>query len=78
MKVRFKIQLLDKMGTEETFNSKSDYVDLVKLVRSIQRVEGNVDCYRRGLQCDRMNCAWRDHCFIETEGKSADDIGSQE
>jgi hypothetical protein len=71
VKVRFKIQLLDKMGTEETFNSKPDYVDLVNLVRSIQRAESNIDCYRRGLQqCDRGNCAWRDHCLKEPEGPS--------
>ena len=68
MKVRFKIQLLDKMGTEETFNSKPDYVDLVNLVRSIQRAESNIDCYRRGRQqCDQMGCAWRDHCLKEPE-----------
>ena len=64
MKVSFKIQLLDKMGTEDTFNSMPDYVDLVNLVRSIQRAEGNPDCYRRGRQqCDRLSCVWRDHCL---------------
>ena len=64
MKVRFKIQLLNKMGTEQTFKSKPDYVDLVNLIRSIQRAEGNLDCYRRDRQqCDRMNCVWRDHCL---------------
>ena len=52
------------MGTEETFNSQQDYVDLVNLIRSIQRAEGNIDCYRSGWQqCDRMNCVWRDHCL---------------
>jgi hypothetical protein len=66
MKVRFKIQLLDKVGTEETFKSKPDYVDLVNLIRSIQRAEGNFDCYRTGRQqCDQMNCFWRDHCLKE-------------
>jgi hypothetical protein len=64
MKVRFKIQLLNKMGTEQTFKSKPDYVDLVNLIRSIQRAEGNLDCYRRDRQqCDRMNCVWRDYCL---------------
>ena len=70
MKVSFKIQLLDKMGAEETFNSTPDYVDLVNLIRSIQRAEGNIDCYRRGRpECDRMNCAWRDHCLKKPEGR---------
>ena len=69
LKVSFKIQLLNKMGTEETFKSKLDFVDLVNLVRSIQRAEGNNDCYRSGWQqCDRMSCVWRDHCLKEPGG----------
>jgi hypothetical protein len=71
MEVGFKMQLLDKMGTEETFKSKLDYVDLVKLIRSIQRAEGNLDCYRTGRQqCEQMNCVWRDHCLKEPGGIS--------
>lgn len=79
MAVSFKIQLLDKMGTEDTSNSTPDYVNLVNLVRSIQRAEGNIDCYRRGRQeCDRMSCAWRNHCLIGSEEKSPQYIGLQE
>jgi len=79
MKVSFKIQLLDKMGTEETFKSKLDFVDLVNLVRSIQRAEGNIDCYRSGWQqCDRMSCAWRDHCLKEPGGTSMADNESHQ
>ena len=69
MKVSLKIQLLDKMEIEDTFNSTPDYVDLVNLVRSIQRAEGNIDCYRRGRQrCDHVNCVWRDHCLEAPPG----------
>jgi len=69
LKVRFKIQLIEKMGIDDTLNSNPNYVDLVNLIRSIQRAEGNKDCYRRGLvQCDRVNCVWHDHCLEETEG----------
>jgi hypothetical protein len=76
MKVDFKIQLLDKMGPEETYNSMSDYVDLVNLVRSIQRTENNIDCYRRGRQqCDQMRCVWRDHCLKAPEEPSK--VGSE-
>ena len=64
MEILYKIQLLETMKTEDTFNTKPDYVDLVNLIRSIQRAEGNIDCYRRGRQqCDRMSCVWRDHCL---------------
>jgi hypothetical protein len=79
MKVGLKIELLDKMGTEETFKSKLDYVDLVNLIRSIQRAEGNLDCYRTGRQeCEQMNCVWRDHCLKEPEGPSTVDSKLQE
>ncbi len=67
------------MKTEDTFNTKPDYVDLVKLVRSIQRAEGNIDCYRRGRQqCDRMSCDWRAYCLKEAERTSKVGSGSQE
>jgi len=79
MKVRFKIQLLKKMGMEDAFNSTPNYVDLVNLIRSIQRAEGNIDCYRKGLrQCGQLDCAWRDHCLMVPGGKSTYHIGSQE
>jgi len=71
MKVRLKIQLLDKAKSEGAFNSKPNYVDLVNLVRSIQRAEGHLDCYRRDRrQCGRMDCVWRDHCLKAPAGSS--------
>ena len=77
MEIRFKIQLMETMKIEGTFDTKQDYVDLVNLVRSIQRAEGNIDCYRRGRQqCDRISCAWRNHCLIVSEEKSPYFIGS--
>ena len=79
MEVSSKLQLLETMKTEDTFNTKPDYVDLVKLVRSIQRAEGNIDCYRRGRQqCDRMSCDWRAYCLKEAERTSKVGSGSQE
>ena len=79
MKVSLKIQLLETMKTENTFNTKPDYVDLVNLVRSIQRAEGNIDCYGKGWQqCERTNCAWRDHCLMAPGEKSTSPIGSQD
>ena len=64
---------------ENALNSKLNYVDLVNLVRSIQRAEGNIDCYRRGRQrCDRGSCAWRDHCLEESEGASKIDRESDQ
>ena len=39
---------------------KRSFVDITTLIRSIQRAEGNPDCFRklRG-SCDRMDCKWR-------------------
>jgi hypothetical protein len=67
------------MGIDDTLNSKPTFVDLVNLIRSIQRAEGNIDCYRRGLKsCNRMDCTWRDHCLKEAEGPSKLDSESHE
>lgn len=67
-----------KMETEDAFNSNPNYVDLVKLVRSIQNAEGNIDCYRRGLrQCGRLDCVWREHCLMVPRGQSTSPIEPQ-
>ena len=59
------------MEIKDNFNIKPDYVDLVNLVRSIQRAEGHNDCYgREGRQCERMSCVWRAHCLKVSEGAS--------
>jgi len=43
---------------------KKSYVDLTKLIRSIQRAEGNPDCFRREQRyCDQLKCAWRKYCL---------------
>jgi len=40
------------------------FVDLVRLVRSIQRSEGHPDYFRRGVSdCDQLDCAWRSLCL---------------
>ena len=64
---------------DEGSDSKPDYVDIVCLVRSIQRAEGDTDCYRSGRhQCDRMDCIWRDHCLMAPTLESAAPVRSQE
>ena len=43
---------------------EKDYVDIVKLIRSIQKAEGYTDCFRRSLKnCNQTGCAWRVYCF---------------
>lgn len=41
----------------------SNYLDIITLIRSIQRSEGNSDCFLKGnSDCDQLNCAWRPYC----------------
>ena len=36
----------------------------VDLIRAIQSREGNVPCFKTGLDsCDQYECCWRSECF---------------
>ena len=38
---------------------KNSFLDMTELIRSIQRAEGNPDCFGRGQgYCDRLDCVW--------------------
>ena len=43
---------------------KENYLDIPALVRSIQRAEGEPDCFRRpkGV-CKQLDCKWRRYCL---------------
>lgn len=44
--------------------NKKDFLDITALIRSIQRAEGNPDCFRRAEgQCDQIDCYWRLYCL---------------
>jgi hypothetical protein len=39
-------------------------LDTTAMIRSLQRSEGEEDCYRRGREiCDRTECPWRRYCL---------------
>jgi hypothetical protein len=39
-------------------------VDIIAMVRSLQRTAGMTDCFRRGnADCDIIDCDWRTHCL---------------
>jgi hypothetical protein len=45
---------------------EKDFLDRTALIRSIQRAEGNPDCFRKGgVYCDQLDCAWRKYCLEE-------------
>lgn len=54
-----------RSGGKERGSGK-DFLDTTNLVRSIQRAEGNPDCFRRAENyCDRLDCSWRPYCLRE-------------
>lgn len=43
---------------------RNDFFDLTNLIRSVQRAEGNPDCFGKAQgYCDRLDCAWRRYCL---------------
>lgn len=44
---------------------RSSRLSKVKLVKSIQQLEGNFDCFATAVAgvCDQLDCRWRSDCF---------------
>jgi len=50
---------------------KNDFFDLTNLIRSIQRAEGNPDCFGRAQgHCDHPDCAWRQYCLEKPQDET--------
>jgi hypothetical protein len=46
--------------------AKKNFLDITTLIRSIQRAEGNTDCFQKGIvDCDQLDCKWRSFCLKE-------------
>lgn len=46
-----------------------DLSDLARLIRSLQRMEGQPDCFGAADQsCGRTECSWREFC-LKPEGE---------
>ena len=53
-----------------------NFMDVTGLVRSLQRMEGNSDCFRRWQNdCDQTDCCWRTWCLMEVQ--KPDEEGDQ-
>ncbi len=49
--------------TAKELGLRKDFSDVTELIRSIQRAEGNPDCFRQAQShCDQLGCAWRPYC----------------
>jgi len=58
------IDMLDGKDTGSSNNS----LDITRLIRSVQRIEGNPDCFGKADgNCDRLDCAWREYCLKEAQ-----------
>lgn len=43
---------------------KKSFLDITTLIRSIQRAEGNTDCFQKEIvDCDQLDCKWRSFCL---------------
>lgn len=46
--------------------NKRNFLDIVVLIRSIQRAENQTDCFQKGIiDCDQVDCKWRSFCLEE-------------
>ena len=58
------IEMVDRADT----GSRDNLPDITRLVRSVQRIEGNPDCFGKADgNCDRLDCAWREYCLKEAQ-----------
>lgn len=54
----------DKTAQAPIVNKDKNFLDITALIRSIQRAEGNIDCFRSGqIDCDQVDCTWRQFCL---------------
>jgi hypothetical protein len=45
-------------------NPKDHFPDLKHLIRSIQHIEGNPECFQKSDgNCDQKDCLWREYCL---------------
>ena len=56
----------DRTDENESLKRKAPTagVDIIALVRSLQRTAGKADCFRTGnADCDIVDCDWRTYCL---------------
>lgn len=59
--------------------AKKDFLDVKEMIRSIQRSEGNPDCFGRAQgHCDQLECAWRAYCLERPEHLHMNGIKGQD
>ncbi len=66
--------MADKINTV----SSDNVPDLAHFIRSMQRIEGNQDCFGNAKgQCDQADCCWRLYCLESPFDLGVDTLISQ-
>ena len=66
------------MKIKKSLLPRKDFLDATALIRSIQRAEGNPDCFRKAQEgCHQFDCAWRKYCLEEVQVTSSTRHGSK-
>lgn len=61
--------------TEKHLDLRKNFLDVTELIRSIQRAEGNIDCFRNAQHdCDQPDCAWRLYCLQSDQTPGREEI----
>ena len=61
-----------QMKTRNPSLPEKDFLDSIALIRSIQRAEGNPDCFRKAQGgCDQFECTWRKYCLEDVQVTSS-------
>ena len=67
------------MKTRKPALPEKDFLDSTALIRSIQRTEGNPDCFRKAQGgCDQFDCTWRKYCVEEAQEYSLEPGSKQD
>ncbi len=56
-------QAIEEQRVVKEWHVREDRLDFTELVRSIQRTEGNEDCFKKRRVCQEMGCSWRPYCL---------------
>ena len=60
--------MLKPKQTTKSLDFKNSFLDMTELIRSVQRAEGNPDCFDTAQgYCDQVNCAWRCYCLEKSQ-----------
>ncbi len=50
-----------------SLDEEKSFVNITDLIRSVQRTEGNPDCFKKHTDgCDELECVWRPYCLEVT------------